>query len=335
MTAHDLIDAAAGEGSAGIVRRDLRIDVSGHLPLEAGTTELAATVVLAPALVAERPTLLVCWPGGSYGRAYWDLRPTAASGYSAAEHWARQGYVVVVADHLGVADSDKPADGDAVGVEVLAGAAHGLVEQLRRLAAAGELHDELSPVEDVRVVGVGHSLGGSVVITQQARHRSYDAVADIGYTHSAKAAVDETMGRSQEDARAVAVAQADQFFGGTGESYGRPGMRESRGWLYGPNDEAGVVEEDIDVHVVWPRGPYIEALTPGLTVPIAAELTGPLFLAFAEIDVPEAPRLEAQFYPACTDITLFLVPDAAHCSNFSPSRQLLWDRIAAWERSVA
>jgi hypothetical protein len=335
VTAHELIDTAAGEGSAGIVRRDLRIDVAGHLPFEAGTTELAATVVLAPAQVGERPTLLVCWPGGSYGRAYWDLRPTAASGYSAAEHWARQGYVVVVADHLGVADSDKPADGDALGVEVLAAAAHGFVEELRRRCAAGELHEELPAVDDIRTVGVGHSLGGSVVVAQQARHRSYDAVADIGYTHSAKAAVDDAMGRSDEDARAVALAQADQFFGGTGDSYGRPGKSDSRAWLYGPNDEAGVVEEDIDVHVVWPRGPYIEALTPGLTVPIAAELTGPLFLAFAEIDVPEAPRLEAQFYPACTDITLFLVPDAAHCSNFSPSRQLLWDRIAAWERSLA
>jgi hypothetical protein len=334
VTAQHLIDTAAGEGSAGIVRRDLRIDVARHLPFETGTAELAATVVLAPALVGDRPTLLVCWPGGSYGRAYWDLRPATASGYSAAEHWARQGYVVVVADHLGVADSDKPADGDALGVEVLGAAAHGFVEELRRLSAAGELHEALSAVDDIRTVGVGHSLGGSVVVAQQARHHSYAAVADVGYTHSAKAAVDETMGRADEDARAAALAQADQFFGGTGESYGRPGKRESRGWLFGPNDDAAVVEEDLDVLVVWPRGPYIEALTPGLTVPIAAELTGPLFLSFAEIDVPEEPRLEARFYTASSDITLFLVPDAAHCSNFSPSRHLLWDRITAWERSV-
>lgn len=335
MSEHDVIEATPAEGSPGIVRRELRVDVSQHLPFEAGTTELAATVVLAPALLGAHPTLLVCWPGGSYGRAYWDLRPASGSGYSAAEHWARQGYVVVVADHLGVADSDKPADGDALGVEVLAGAAHGFVEELRRRCTAGELHDDLPAVDDIRTVGVGHSLGGSVVITQQARHRSYAAVADVGYTHSAKAMVDETMGRSDEDARAAAITQADQFFGGTGESYGRPGKSDSRAWLYGPNDEESVVEEDIDVLVVWPRGPYIEALTPGLTVPIAAELTGPLFLAFSEIDVPEAPRLEPGLYPACSDITLFLVPDAAHCSNFSPNRQLLWNRIAAWERSVA
>lgn len=335
MTAQDLISRPSDEGNAGIVRRDFRIDVSSHLPFDAGTTELAATVVLAPSVVGERPTLLVCWPGGSYGRTYWDLRPAAASDYSAAEHWARQGYVVVVADHLGVADSDKPGDGDALGVEVLAAAAHGFVEELRRRCAAGELHEDLSATGDIRTVGVGHSLGGSAVVTQQARHRSYDAVANVGYTHSAKAVVDETMGRADEDARAAALVQADQFFGGTGESYGRPGKRESRGWLYGPNDHVPVVEEDIETLVVWPRGPYIEALTPGLTIPIAAGLRGPLFLSFAEIDVPEEPRLEARFYPGSSDITLFLVPDAAHCSNFSPSRQLLWDRIAAWERSVA
>lgn len=315
------------------VRHDTRVDV-GSVAGE-GPFELAATVILAPERVGQdAPVVLVCWPGGSYDRRYWDLQPSAGQGFSAAEHWARDGYVVVTADHLGVGDSDKPADGDAVRIASMADAAAGLVSSVRAMLAAGQLHPSLPALDGVRIVGVGHSLGGSMVITQQARHESYDAVAAIGITQGAKGAVEIPEGADATDPEAIALAQADAFFGGALQSYGRPLKAGSRAWLYGPNDDQEVVDEDVDVRPVWPRGPYVEALMPAQTVDYAARVESPLLLCFSEIDIPESPRQEPAYFTACNDITLFLLPDAAHCSNFSPNRVVLWDRISTWERSL-
>lgn len=85
--------------------------------------------------------------------------------YSAAEHWARQGYIVVSADQLGVGDSDRPTDGDAVRIADMAEAGDGLVASLNRIMLAGDLHPAVPVLEKARLIGVGHSLGGSLVVT--------------------------------------------------------------------------------------------------------------------------------------------------------------------------
>jgi pimeloyl-ACP methyl ester carboxylesterase len=316
-----------------IARHETRIGV-GVIDGQ-GPFELAATVIAVPASVdAVAPVLLVCWPGGSYGRTYWDLDPGSDVGYSAAEHWALQGYIVVTADQLGVGDSDRPHDGDAVRIAHQAAAGDALVRSLRGLAAAGELHPGFPPLDSLRLVGVGHSLGGSLVITQQALHGSYDAIANVGFTQGDKGAVDAPEDTDESDLEALALAQVGAFFAGSTGSYGLPTKADSRSWLYGPQDEPRIVDEDITVSVPWPRGPYAEALLPGRTAAYAAAVECPVFIGFSEIDIPEFPRREPDYFPACGDVTLFVLPDAAHCSNFSPQRKALWDRISTWEQSV-
>src|SRR5215217_5998387 len=104
---------------------ELRLDVSASLPFRE-SLHLAASVHL-PALATGTPrAVLVCWPGGSYARAYWDMHIDGHPGYSFADHMAAQGYVVVAADHLGVGASSKPSDGDP-----------GPASLLRRCGAAG------------------------------------------------------------------------------------------------------------------------------------------------------------------------------------------------------
>ena len=94
--------------------------------------------------------VLVCWPGGSDSRAYWDMHVPGHTGYSFAEHLCARGFTVVSADPLGVGESAKPADVDAVTLETMADAAAEFVGALRAELAAG----------DVPVIAVGHSLGG-------------------------------------------------------------------------------------------------------------------------------------------------------------------------------
>lgn len=320
--------------STEVIRHETRIAV-GQVDGE-GPFELAARVVVDPQLVGTaEAVVLVCWPGGSYDRRYWDLQPKAGGAYSAAEHWARDGYIVVCAEQLGVGESDKPADGNAVRMATMAEGAAGLVTSVRSMLASGHLHPSLPPIGDARVIGVGHSLGGSLVITQQARHQSYDAIAALGITQAAKAAVPVPAGADESDLEALALAQTDAFFGGERQPYGRPQKADSRAWLYGPNDDPAVVDEDVETLPIWPRGPYVEALMPARTVDHAASVESPIFLCFAEIDIPEFPRREPEYFTSCADVTLFLLADAAHCSNFSPNRVLLWNRISTWERSLS
>src|SRR4051794_33371211 len=101
---------------------ELRLDVSAALPF-GESIHLAASVHL-PELATEVPRgVLVCWPGGSYARAYWDMHVGGHPGYSFADHMTAHGYVVVAADHLGVGASSKPADGDTVDFETSSAAA--------------------------------------------------------------------------------------------------------------------------------------------------------------------------------------------------------------------
>ena len=56
-----------------------RLSASLHLP------DLSASVPRA---------VLICWPGGSYARAYWDMHIAGYPGYSFAEHMTAQGFAV-------------------------------------------------------------------------------------------------------------------------------------------------------------------------------------------------------------------------------------------------
>src|SRR5262249_30200415 len=116
------------------------------------------------ASVEERP-LLFCIPGGTYNHRYWDLDVPGAS-YSFAGEMTGRGYSVVAIDNLGTGASTRPRQGS--GLSELALAASLVVEFVRK---------ERSPRA---VVGVGHSMGGYALVTQQAQARSFDAVAILG-----------------------------------------------------------------------------------------------------------------------------------------------------------
>ena len=71
--------------------------------------ELRTTVtVYLPELLPEAATVLFAFPGGGFGRGYYDIR--ALPGYSQAEHHVAAGFVFVACDHLCVGDSSRPSD---------------------------------------------------------------------------------------------------------------------------------------------------------------------------------------------------------------------------------
>ena len=301
-----------------------------------GVGELAiAATLYAPSEVDEQDLrVLVCWPGGSYGRDYWDIHLPGRDGYSFAEHMTARGFVVIAADPLGVGDSGRPGDGTLCTYDALADAAHGTVQLVRAGLTEGTLAPELPPVAAAGIVGVGHSMGGGLVVLQQARWGSYDAIGVLGYTHGAKARAVP----SGDDAarRATAVEQAKGFWGDQWEArYGVVDKAPHQNWLNGPDAAADIVAADNANAVVWAAEPYIDALHVGYTAAYAARVTAPVMVAFGEFDLAERPRDEAAFYERSDDITLFVLQGSYHCHNFQDGRARLWDRLGAWAAGVA
>jgi serine aminopeptidase S33 family len=290
---------------------ELVADVSSAVPFPEGAS-LSGTLHL-PAGAPR--AVLVCWPGGSYDRRYWQFE--AVPGYSFAEHMTAKGFAVVAADHLGVGASSAPADVDGVTLEVMA------------RAGAAFAHEARRRVPDAPLVGVGHSLGGCLTVLSQALERAYDRVASLGYTHGAKDAVTADASGAP-DARAAAVEQAKAFFADWDAGYATAPREPNHGWLYTASTPAEVVAADDATVTSWPRQAYVGALTAGYTAPFAAKLTCPVFLGFGDQDIPERPHDDVGYYGASRDVTLVVLEDSAHCHNFAPTRTRLWDRIGAW-----
>ncbi len=137
-----------------------------RVPVEDGY-EIAVSVHLPDPLPARAPVLCL-FPGGGFGRGYFDL---PVDGFSQAEHHTALGTIVVAIDHLGVGESSIPTP-EATTLAAVAAANH---------AAVRSVLDELGPDVDVQVaVGVGQSMGGHIVTAMQAYHRSFDGIAMLG-----------------------------------------------------------------------------------------------------------------------------------------------------------
>ena len=83
-------------------------------------------------------------------------------------------------DYLGGGDSSRPENGDFIGLEAQADAAHGVFEAVCAAVLTGTLLSELPPIDDATFVGIGQLLGGFVTMIQQGKYHDYPAVGIFG-----------------------------------------------------------------------------------------------------------------------------------------------------------
>jgi pimeloyl-ACP methyl ester carboxylesterase len=328
--------------SKAVVPTELVFEVSPDLPFEEPVF-LAASVHLPDSQAQAPKAVLLCWPGGSYARAYWDMHIPGYPGYSFAEHMTAQGFLVLAADHLGVGASTKPADGDRVNLGTMSAAAASFAAQVRSMLADGSAEFGGRPLPSVPIIGVGHSLGACLTVVTEARHRCYDAVALLGFTHGQKEVSVTAVGAEEREPTAdddkrleTAIEQARAFFGDTWDDIYAFAPREpNHAWLHRPDVPAAVIAADDEKAVRWPRQSYVEALLAGHSARFAAQLECNVFLGFGDHDVPPFPHADVAFYPRSSDVTLYVLRNSAHCHNFASSRELLWDRIGLWAAEQA
>jgi pimeloyl-ACP methyl ester carboxylesterase len=280
--------------------REFRIDVSRAAGLPAGHSTVA-TVYL-PERLAVPATVIVAFPGAGMTRHYFDI--TARPGYSQAGHHVADGVIFISCDHLGAGDSSHPA-ADALDFAGLAAANNLATTTLIDGLRMGTLADGLPPIDIDKVVGVGHALGAGVLTVQQARHRTFDAVALLGW--SAVVNIMPLPDTVDEQVEAE-LSAADHDF--------------SRD-LSCDDDGARAPWRSSTV-----PGCASAAFAPGVVAVDAAAIDVPVLVGCGRHDAVPEPLAEPAAYRRSSLVTVSVIDDLAHLHNLSANRAALWDRLS-------
>jgi len=304
-----------------------------------GQVAMSARIV-APPVPATGAPLLFCVPGMNYSKEYWDL---PLDGYSFARAGAAAGHVVVAVDNVGTGASGRPEDSEAVTLAAMAGANAALAEEVLARLAAGDLISDLGPLTIGRTIGIGHSLGGCLVLFQQAGFRDFDAIAILGFSNQPLEGIYEEHEREAELTDAERYAWATEhlppkLWGSRWEElepyFELP--RENFGELfYAPGTPTEVVAADTALVTCVPRTAAIETTIPRVSAAAGAAIDVPVLLAYGATDLSPDPEREPATYPAAPEVELLLLENSAHCHNVSADRELLWGRLFEWAGEVA
>lgn len=266
--------------------------------------------------------VLVCLPGGTYSREYWDLRYPGRSGYSFADFATANGYGVVTIDPLGTGESSKPAR-DFDFTDIAAALA-------RAVSALPEVTEERAPA-----LAVAHSLGGYLAIVQQSLFSSYAGLAVLGCTNQHVAPLNLDAGFIARAATPEGRSElARQILAALPEPYAEAPREYLQSWFHLADVPADVVAADcVTAKSVVPRV-FGTAMIPGVVAEHAARIDVPVLVGFGVVDVSPDPRAEAGLYRSSPDLTTVVLPDSAHCHNMASSRQRLWRRVLDWAATV-
>ncbi len=301
----------------------VEVDVSEAVPLT-GPQRISAWV-FAPDGPSDRVSLLFCLPGGSYTKAYWHLEVPGHPGYSFAEHLAAQGMLVIAVDHLGTGESTRHARAVDLTPEVVAAANAATFTELADRARGGSLVPGLGPLTLGPTVGVGHSMGAMLAVFQQSLHRSFDAIALLGYG---------TVGpiMSFEDGTPLPSLESIMAAGREGllddlPPLDRTSIRHHFYWDDVPPEV--IAADDLTITSV-PGVTGMLSIVPFIASDHARRVQCPVFIGLGERDSTPDHHDEPRAYASSSDVTLFILGRSAHCHNTAGTRHELWDRLARW-----
>jgi hypothetical protein len=315
----------------------LDLDVSSVAP--AGATVEAGDLFLPdrPSEASDPVDLVVCLPGGGMTRRYFDLPETLPGRWSVARQLVDDhGLAVLALDHLGVGDSPAPDDPFTLTPRVVAAVnAHVVAQVVSRLRDGG-LRGGLGPVDVGRVVGLGHSMGAMLVVHQQARHRSYDAVVLLGFGAAGLPdhLNDDERGYAGDHdelelalPRLVAARFGDALVGPvgggtTGSDFLNPGVGPEPRRLLGSASGALLALGGLT------------SMIPGSSDAALAAIDVPVFLGVGEHDIVDGWRGLADKLVAAPSVTGLVLDGAGHNHVIAARREQLTAEVGTWIRGL-
>jgi pimeloyl-ACP methyl ester carboxylesterase len=264
-------------------------------------------------------------------RGYFDVTDPGIEGYSMARYLAGvHGLAVLTIDHVGVGESDQPRDGYELTPAVIADVNDHVVRTVLGQLRAGQRPDGSGEPVELVPIGLGHSMGGLLAVHQQARHRTFAALALLGFAGGGlrSALTDEEL-RYEGDPDGLAMALPALV----AARFGRPlplGGTASSDFLI-----AGVSEPLARQALARTQGALLAlagltSMVPGSTAPALASIDVPVFFGVGEHDITGDARVLPGEVPASSDVTLFVLAGSGHNHNIADNRQQLWDRVARW-----
>lgn len=323
---------------------DLKVSVASATGLS-GDPHTAVTVHLPDTVDGPLPVLFA-FPGGGYGRRYFDVR--ALPGYSQAEYHTDRGFALVACDHLYVGDSDQP-DTFSLTFENLAAANHATAESVLARLRGGDLADGVPALNVSSAVGMGQSLGGCLLTVQQANHHTFDGVAFLGWSGIHTNFPAPEGGRKTYDMppRGTDLRRfADQKHFGVVS----PDESDYRFCFHWPDEEPEILEPDLasyrpysgiargDADTPWGSATVpacaLTGMTPGAVADEAALIDVPVLVAAGERDTVPDPWAEPGAYRASSQVSVVVVPRMAHMHNFARTRTILWEHLHHFAQGV-
>lgn len=324
---------------------DLAVDVTGCVDLQ-GELHTAVTVFL-PDTLPRPPVVWFGYPGGGYGRGYYDIQ--RLPGYSQAEYHTSQGDVFVACDHLAVGESTIPENLLSLSYEQIAAANHATAADVLQRLASGGLDSSLEPLEAEAILAMGQSMGGCLLTVQQANHRTFDGVALLGWSgiHTNFPSPEGGRVTYPMPPRGTDLSSiADQLLGVVA-----PTDEQYRYCFHFPDEEPELMESDLESYKPYSevvRGdqssPWGSASTPpcaitmmteGAVAQEAAAIDVPVFVGCGERDVLPDPWAEPTAYRASRYVSVSVTPRMAHMHNFARTRRELWERLSGFATAVA
>ena len=268
---------------------DVVVDVSGEVGLP-GVLHIAATVYL-PDAIEGSSTVFVAFPGGGYGRKYYDI--DKIPGYSQAEYHTSRGAVFVACDHLGTGESARVDFFEAT-FERLAAANHIASTAILDRLCRGSLSEAIYPVAVEKVVGIGQSMGACLLTVQQGTFKTFDGVALLGwsgiYTNFPAPGGSRITWALPPRNTTLRDAYA------TLHDMELPNLEQYRYAFHWPGDEPALVEPDMAQYPPGPnvvrgddRTPWGSSRSPAITLVTMTE--GVVAAEAAAIDVPVLERV--------------------------------------------
>ena len=296
----------------------LELDVGGLGP--AGIEMLAADLYV-PEGVESAP-LLVCFPGGGMTRVYFDLPEGLPGEWSMARYLADHfGIAVAVVDHPGVGESSVPEDPYILNPRVVAEVDHGAMSEL--VAHAMDLF------EPTRFIGLGHSMGALIVAHAQWHHRSFDAVAFLGF---GGAGLPEYLTRA-ELSYANNYARLEPVLAElVRERFGTalvPGSSTSSDML-NPGAIAGARQLLATASAPLLALCGLASMIPGCSDAALASIEVPVFLGVGENDIAGDIAEVVALLTAAPSVETFVLAGAGHNHSISKNRTDLWDALGKW-----
>jgi pimeloyl-ACP methyl ester carboxylesterase len=294
----------------GVVPHELRFDVSAAV----GRPCSIASWIFEPPAPAR--ALLFAIPGGTYTKAYWHLEIPGRSGYSFAERMVEAGFGVAAVDNFRTGASTRPPSGDDAGLVPMADANAAVAAQLR------------SRFPRAPMIGLGHSMGAALAVMQQARSRSFDCLAILGYGYQPLAGLSEDLPDGQLLAESAALFS--QLPNPCPDGYYTMNRSLLRSQFHFDDVPDDVIMADDAQATVLPRAALHTVAATPTGRPLASTVDVPIFQGWGERDNSPDPHSDGAYFGSCTDYTLYVLPRSGHCHNLATTRAAMWDRLVAW-----